>query len=307
MLETGPAHRFYDRCKLCQSGRLQTVYFSKRNGFRILCCADCGLRFVARVFSKTEQEAVYQGESSVAYFVEAERAVPGAKDRSRELARVLMGHIDCETEQEPRLLDIGCGSGDFLVLARQEGFNVQGQEISIPAAKLAQKCHGLQIETGGIESYSPDKLYDAVTLLGVLEHVRDPKSLLSHAHRLLRPGGVLVIYTPVWGLYDRVSSLVARASGGYLGHLIDRRINIFHLQIFPRKTLVHVLARIGMTILASDEICEYNLPVDHYLESIGIRQASIQKGVARLVQTLIDRRLFFRNNMLIFARKTSLQ
>ena len=97
------------------------------------------------------------------------------------------------------LLDIGCGAGDFLAMARKQGFKVYGLELSAPAAKLATEYYNIQVDLQDIADDPREGFFDVVTLIGLLEHVIDPRDMLRHAHRLLSSNGILFIYTPVWG------------------------------------------------------------------------------------------------------------
>jgi 2-polyprenyl-3-methyl-5-hydroxy-6-metoxy-1,4-benzoquinol methylase len=96
-----------------------------------------------------------------------------------------------------RLLDYGCGSGRFLASMRDRGWQVHGYEPDAIAAQTAREVHGLEVTDGGfsVEALG-EKTYDAVTLIHVIEHVRDPVATLSQCARLLKAGGSLMIATP---------------------------------------------------------------------------------------------------------------
>lgn len=95
-----------------------------------------------------------------------------------------------------RLLDVGCGNGDFLVNAIEAGWLVTGLEPDAKAAKAAQE-RGLDIVVGVIDVLAEEScVYDVITLSHVIEHVHEPRQLLQSVHRLLKPGGVVYIDTP---------------------------------------------------------------------------------------------------------------
>ena len=255
-----------------------------------------------------QQSALYQNPETYRHFVEAERSVVAFSERQRAWARQLSRAIQPAVFSDrhgrrPGLLDIGCGAGDFLVVARDEGFDVSGIEISAAAGALAKEFHQLDVQVGGYQSEQRFGHYEAVTVIGVLEHVLDPVGLVQHAARLLAPGGVLLIYTPVWGAYDRLTSWLARASSGRWSRFIDRRINSAHLQIFPQETLRLLLEAQGLSVQDSQRVCEYNLPVGHYLKSMSIGAGTLGKIGTAAVAGLIDRNLFFRNNQRVLASK----
>lgn len=96
-----------------------------------------------------------------------------------------------------RLLDIGCGSGSFLQLARDElGYEVEGLEID-PAARRVAEGRGLKIHAGPMPgSGLAEGQFDQITLSHVVEHFHDPKGALAEAFRLLKPGGRIWIQVP---------------------------------------------------------------------------------------------------------------
>ena len=100
-------------------------------------------------------------------------------------------------------LDVGAGVGDFVLLAPSEGFDATGNDLSKRGVDLALERNGLALTTTPLEEF-PDEYADAITMWCVLAHVPDPGSFLEpHAHRVLRPGGVLFLRTPGWSAADR--------------------------------------------------------------------------------------------------------
>jgi hypothetical protein len=74
------------------------------------------------------------------------------------------------------------------------------------------------------------------------------------------------------------------------------------LQIFSAKAMRTILEAIGLELCKMEVVCEYNFPVTTYLESLRV-PVRIRSVLAALIDWLIDRGLFFRNNMRIFCRK----
>ncbi len=98
------------------------------------------------------------------------------------------------------LLDIGCGDGAFMSLARSKGFNVFGIDIDHRAIHLARKFRNLPNVVAGSWEGLPKiegwKDFDLITLFDVLEHISSPSSLAITIFRLLRPGGTVCITVP---------------------------------------------------------------------------------------------------------------
>lgn len=94
-----------------------------------------------------------------------------------------------------RVLDLGCGSGDWLLMARGAGWSVAGADPD-PIARGLAAANGIEVREA-IEDWEDQAgTFDAVTMSHVIEHVHDPLATLRAAYRLLRPSGTLFIDTP---------------------------------------------------------------------------------------------------------------
>jgi SAM-dependent methyltransferase len=133
------------------------------------------------------------------------------------------------------LLDVGCGSGDWLVRMQELGWAVQGVDFD-EAAVQAARSRGLTIRNGGLEAQRyPSASFDVVTLNHVIEHLPDALATLSECRRILKPGGMLVLYTP---------------NSASLGHAVFRSNwrglePPRHLNIFGPRSIVTLLRQAG--------------------------------------------------------------
>jgi SAM-dependent methyltransferase len=95
-----------------------------------------------------------------------------------------------------RLLDIGCGFGDFVAAMRTRGWHAEGLDPSRKAVGAAVGI-GLPVRLGTLECVDPAAgRYDAVTMFYVLEHLPDPIGALRKAYDLLAPAGTLLLRVP---------------------------------------------------------------------------------------------------------------
>jgi SAM-dependent methyltransferase len=103
------------------------------------------------------------------------------------------------------LLDVGCATGEFMIVAGDRGWEVCGVEVSPYASMLAER-RGLEVVTGTLtQAGFADASFDVVTMLDVVEHLEAPLAELIEVRRILRPGGVLVMETPNWNsIYRRI-------------------------------------------------------------------------------------------------------
>ncbi len=93
-----------------------------------------------------------------------------------------------------KLLDLGCGAGEFLHIAQQMGFDSYGCDFDPIIIEQCQK-RGLNARLGGLESYD-DKTFDIITMNQVIEHVIDPQQTIKECFKKLNHDGCLWIGTP---------------------------------------------------------------------------------------------------------------
>lgn len=150
--------------------------------------------------------------------------------------------LDREYRHLPRLpagggtlLDVGCGDGSFLALARTCGWDVVGLDPDTAAVANAAS-QGLTVHEGGIEYFAgQSNLFDVITLNHVIEHVYEPVKVLEACHALLKPGGQLWLETPN---IDSIGH--ARFKQNWRGLETPR-----HIALFNRHSLGQALVSAG--------------------------------------------------------------
>ncbi|NWG03616.1 MAG: class I SAM-dependent methyltransferase, partial [Syntrophaceae bacterium] len=96
-----------------------------------------------------------------------------------------------------RLLDVGAGFGFFLSEMKKEGWEVMGVEISQRGVNYAREVLGLVIYPGSLEKATfPSNYFDAIAGFYLIEHLPDPIRFLRECHRILKPGGLLLLRYP---------------------------------------------------------------------------------------------------------------
>lgn len=97
------------------------------------------------------------------------------------------------------ILDIGAGTGEFLLTCKNDGWHVTGIEPSERAKQIAhQKGIGMEESLANLADYS----FDVITMWHVLEHVPNLEQQLKELKRLLKPNGVLLVAVPNYKSYD---------------------------------------------------------------------------------------------------------
>jgi 2-polyprenyl-3-methyl-5-hydroxy-6-metoxy-1,4-benzoquinol methylase len=172
-------------CNVCRSDRIQKV----DSGFNFCRCDSCGYVFDSPRPSFAEISAFYSRAGKYDTWLKEERG----RDLlwKRRLRKLL------KSAARGRLLDIGAGYGQFLHHARPFFTEVIGTEVSESAVALAKEKYRLSLLAGQVDDLNlPPQSFDVITLFHVLEHVPDPRKMVSRCHTILRPQGSLVIAVP---------------------------------------------------------------------------------------------------------------
>lgn len=99
-----------------------------------------------------------------------------------------------------KVLDLGCGDGalaGLLVKAGGEVVGVDPNQVALGLARQQFSRHGLRAEFYTETSNLPSSYFDAAVCTEVIEHVVDPRNVLEELRRMLKPGGIAVVSTPI--------------------------------------------------------------------------------------------------------------
>jgi 2-polyprenyl-3-methyl-5-hydroxy-6-metoxy-1,4-benzoquinol methylase len=171
---------------------------TRAKGYDVISCAVCGFRHVVPLPEPAELERVYRE----AYYTEEkptflshagedeEWAALASRDRLEIFERLLRG-------DRRHILDVGCGPGYFLKVAKERGWSALGLEPSRQAAEHARGL-GIEIVENFFNAATARTLgrFEVVHLNNVLEHVPNPIDLVALAHGLIKPGGLICLNVP---------------------------------------------------------------------------------------------------------------
>ncbi|KOP35832.1 class I SAM-dependent methyltransferase [Flavobacterium sp. WLB] len=143
--------------------------------------------------------------------------------------------INSEQSQKGKILDIGAGTGDFLLTAKNDGWNVIGVEPSERAKNIAkQKGISFVEEISELENNS----FDVITMWHVLEHVPNLELQIQELKRLLKPTGTLIVAVPNFKSFD------AKHYGEFWA-AFDVPIHFWH---FSKKAIKTLFEKVDMKL-----------------------------------------------------------
>lgn len=237
-------------CHVCTSTRLREVPFGYMYHDRWLGgveCRTCGIIFIhpqptpeelQEMYSKEYFESDFRCGHAGSYFDEETLGRLGDKALLDRIRKV---------KPAGRFLEVGCAGGAFLNAAREAGYEVNGVEFSDDASRFARERFGLDITTGDvITAKFPADSFDIIFMGDVLEHLSHPVATVRELHRIMMPGGLLVVACPMQ------TNTVFSRGGFMLYRLFGKRATVhlppYHVFEYRESSMKFLLERFGFSI-----------------------------------------------------------
>lgn len=224
-------------CPLCKGFDIAQLYNINRfsESFIVERCSSCGFIFMNPPFSDEQinsfyQESYYNGSADYSYLDERK-----TKYFSRfvwnKRVEILHKHIS-----SGNFLDIGASFGGLMEAAGRF-YKPYGIEISPYSGKAAREITGGTVHIGTLADHPFEAgFFSVITMIELIEHLKDPAAAITECFRLLQKDGILVIQTA------NMDGMQAR--------IHKDRYNYFlpgHLSYFSKQNLTQILNRAGFT------------------------------------------------------------
>ena len=191
-------------CTICNNNN--TIFLLKcldrdHNLVELLKCLKCNHKF------QKNYSIVYDSDDYNYYKNLANKKKAAIYDcentnRYKEIFKIFNKYV-IKNNLRKDILDIGCGHGEIVNYANNNGWNCQGIELSEEAVKIAT-VHNVNVKNIDLDSsFFKNKKYSIVILTEVIEHVLDLKKLLNQIKKILEENGIVYITTPNFNSLDR--------------------------------------------------------------------------------------------------------
>ena len=247
------------KCIICGSSDFISLYlthdrmFDISGEYRVKKCKKCLLLFIDPQPTAAALNQHYPSKKYYSYTVSQKRNIFGVlrnylvknyynPNFIASIFTKLVKNVPAmpSFRKNGKILDVGCGTGDTLILLQELGWEAYGIEIDKNAVKTARKRGLIHVKLGTYKDIFrfPDNYFDSIRLYHVIEHLDDPMTCLKLIHKKLKGDGELILGTPNY------SSLISKIFKKYWYNLDVPR----HVFVFSPNNLQELVKKSGFKI-----------------------------------------------------------
>ena len=265
-----------NQCPWCGSDKAQINLWLKddflsKEDFHICECLNCGLLYTMPRPSKDKIGEYYKSEEYYSHQENKKGFIPRLYEKVKKVNLKHKYELATKGLSTGKLLDIGCGVGDFLHTAESHGWQCTGVEPSEEAKAIARQRTQAKLLSSEDQEQLPDASFDVITLWHVLEHVDDLRWQVAHLQRLIKPNGRIVIAVPNYKSYD---------GQFYKEHWAAYDVPR-HLSHFNRTTLAKILKTKDLKLVKTDKLKWDAYYISYMSEQYKIHKLPLVSGVYR--------------------------
>lgn len=234
-------------CPVCGSGDHRIIF--QKNGGIYVTCDGCSMIFLNPVFKDEHLVRYYQNNN-------CNQAL--AHDSESEFYRRIYStglELIAAVKAEGSILDIGCSSGLFLDVAKENKYVTHGIELNKVEVEIA-RSKGHPVWDKPLDQCKSKNTFDIITLWDVFEHIKDGASYLKDLRSRLRKDGLVFLQIP------SADALAAR--------VMRERCNMFdgleHVNLYSLRTITKTATDAGFKVQAASSVIDELKPVLNFLQ-----------------------------------------
>lgn len=230
-------------CPICNSRSTNLYIRSKdfsvsKEEFDIVKCVNCGFHYTNPRPDNNELGKYYISDHYISHNNANNTLFEKTYQLIRKVAIIGKYNLIAETVKRGSILDIGCGTGDFLNKCKNKKWNTKGIEPSDLARKKAIEIHDLNVEKS-TDLKQLSGVFDVITMWHVLEHVTELNTTVGEFKRLLSDSGKIIIAVPNLKSFD--AGYYKKFWAGY-----DLPIHLYH---FTKNSITKLFKKHGFNLV----------------------------------------------------------
>ncbi|MGC4038466.1 MAG: class I SAM-dependent methyltransferase [Chitinophagaceae bacterium] len=176
----------------------------EKKGYHIIECTQCGHRYLPIDDLRNHLEENYSDE----YFFGGGDGYPNYLDQEKILTGygLRYARILAKYTTPGKMLDVGCAAGFILTGFKQSGWDCYGVEPNGTVANYGRTQLGLNITTGGLESYNTEQKFDLISMIQVIGHFYDLDKSMQNVSNLLKQGGLVLVES--WNMKSLIAQIL---------------------------------------------------------------------------------------------------
>lgn len=272
------------KCLVCNSKNLKEI---KVKGLNLIKCKKCGLEWQKKFPTPKELNKIYSN-----YFqnkIDYSKNLFWKKIYSEYVKKIKPGKI----------LDIGCGLGDFLQILKKNKWTIYGIDLNKKSVdESKKKLNTNRIFNKKIEDYSPKIKFKLITMFDLIEHVYKPDKILKKSYKILKKGGYILINTP------DTSNWFKKVFGKNWFQYKEE-----HLYYFNKKSLILLLKKQGFKIMKiknTKKILSLYLLMSHFKEYYTPLVSEFFNFLQKFIKNKISQKIYLNlpaSEIIILAKK----
>ena len=245
--------------------------FLTKEDFHICECLNCHLQYTMPRPPKDEIGKYYKSEEYYSHQENKKGFIPKVYEAVKKVNLKRKYKMATEKMEVGKLLDIGCGVGDFIHTAETHEWQCTGVEPSEDAKTIAKKrIKGEILRSEDLEQL-PDSAFDLITMWHVLEHVDELKWQIAQLKRLIKPNGRIVIAVPNYKSHD---------GQFYKEHWAAYDVPR-HLNHFDKQVIVKIFKSNGLTLKKTDKLVWDAYYISYMSEQYKLHKFPLIRGAYR--------------------------
>jgi 2-polyprenyl-3-methyl-5-hydroxy-6-metoxy-1,4-benzoquinol methylase len=243
-------------CEVCGSNQKEFIYQQKflipsknkfHTGYDVVVCEKCGFAFADNTPNLKQIKEYYREMSKKKFYLtqninsKKEKNSFYKKEMSQRFKQSFK-NIKLFTGKKSKILDVGCYTGELMLLLRKAGYkNIVGADPSPAAIKIAKERDNLDIIESNMYDGKVSGRYDVVLLTHVLEHIPDLRMFIEAVDKKMNSGGLIYIESP-----DANNFFISK-SVRYLPEHREpyQQFSMEHVNFFTKTSLYNLMTSLG--------------------------------------------------------------
>lgn len=233
----------YTQCPICQLDDIQ-IYHHDFRGNTICRCNSCFIQFM---------NPVYSDKYLTQFYAEYYTGAPSTSENavlSERTNNIKFRAIEKFIKAPGRLLDFGCGNGNFMQTAQKRGWQVKGYDVDCDVMQHVAKRLNVEVGCGNLHEIDwPKETFDLIHAHHVVEHLKRPVADVKKLNEWLKPGGYFYVATPNIDAYSARLKFHLEKRGlrkKNVGKYYDSEHHVFY---YSYKSMRNLLRSCGFEVL----------------------------------------------------------